>query len=159
VTGIDAADVRNASNTLAPSVRVRISARVAPGQSGDEALAALRAHLEANAPFGAHLDISAVEAGDPFLADLDGWAAVEARRALADGWGAEPQLTGIGGSIPFLAVLARTFPDAQILITGVEDPDTRAHAPDESQHLGVLKNAITAEALLLARIAERTLKP
>ena len=32
VTGIDAPSVKNASNTLIPSVRVRISARVAPGQ-------------------------------------------------------------------------------------------------------------------------------
>jgi acetylornithine deacetylase/succinyl-diaminopimelate desuccinylase-like protein len=158
VTGIDAPDVRNASNTLQPSVRVRISARVAPGQSAAEAFQALRAHLAANVPFGAHLEITAADLGDPFLADQSGWAAVEARRALADGWGAEASLTGVGGSIPFLAVLTRTFPDAQILITGVEDPDTRAHAPDESQHLGVLQRAITAEALLLTRIADRTLE-
>jgi acetylornithine deacetylase/succinyl-diaminopimelate desuccinylase-like protein len=159
VTGIDAPDVRNASNTLASSVRVRISTRVAPGQTGEEALAALRAHLEAHAPFGAALEFSGIDVGDPFLADLDGWAAGEARRALADGWGVEAELTGIGGSIPFLAVLTRTFPDAQILITGVEDPDTRAHAPNESQHLGALQRAITAEALLLARVAERTIEP
>jgi acetylornithine deacetylase/succinyl-diaminopimelate desuccinylase-like protein len=159
VTGIDAPDVRNASNTLAASVRVRISTRVAPGQTGEEAVAALREHLEAHAPFGAHLDFSAIDVGDPFSADVEGWAAVEARAALADGWGAEPELTGIGGSIPFLAVLTRTFPDAQILITGVEDPDTRAHAPNESQHLGTLHRAITAEALLLARLADRTIEP
>lgn len=158
VTGIDAPDVRNASNTLQPSVPVRISARIAPGQTAEEAFGALRSHLEANAPFGARLEITGVDLGDPFLTDLDGWAADEARRALADGWGAEAALTGVGGSIPFLAVLTRTFPDAQILITGVEDPDTRAHAPDESQHLGVLQRAITAEALLLARIADRTLE-
>jgi cysteinylglycine-S-conjugate dipeptidase len=136
---------------------VRISARVAPGQTAEEAFAALTAHLEANAPFGAHLSIDDVDLGDPFLADQSGWAATIARQALADGWGAEPAITGVGGSIPFLAVLTRTFPDAQILITGVEDPDTRAHAPDESQHLGVLQRAITAEALLLARVADRTL--
>jgi acetylornithine deacetylase/succinyl-diaminopimelate desuccinylase-like protein len=159
ITGIDAPDVRNASNTLLPSVRVRMSARVAPGQAAEDAFAALRAHLEANAPFGAHLSIDDVDLGDPFLTDTSGWAAVEALRALADGWGAEPALAGVGGSIPFLAVLTRTFPTAQILITGIEDPDTRAHAPDESQHLGVLQRTITAEALLLARISDRTLEP
>ena len=158
VTGMDLPDVRTASNTLLPSVRVRISARVAPGQTATEAFEALRDHLTSSAPFGARVEITDVHLGDPFLTDLDGWAAVEARRALADGWASEPALTGIGGSIPFLATLTRTFPDAQILVTGVEDPDTRAHAPDESQHLGVLQRAIIAEALLLSRIADRTLE-
>jgi hypothetical protein len=37
-------------------------------------------------------------------------------------------------------------------VTGVEDPDTRAHSPNESQHLGVLQKAILSEAILLARL-------
>lgn len=156
VTGIDAPDVQNASNTLLPSVRVRVSLRVAPGQDAGEAFDALRTHLEQHVPFGARLTIDDVDLGQPFLVDQGGWAAAEARSALADGWGAEPQLTGVGGSIPFISMLTERFPDAQILITGVEDPDTRAHSPNESQHLGVLRRAITAEALLLARLSRRT---
>jgi cysteinylglycine-S-conjugate dipeptidase len=155
VTGIDITDVVNASNTLLPSVRVRLSCRVAPGQDAAEAYAAVEQHLRAHAPFGAHLSIEDVDLGQPFLVDQTGWAAAEARAALADGWGAEPQLTGVGGSIPFISTLTERFPDAQILITGVEDPDTRAHSPNESQDLGVLRRAITAEALLLARLSSR----
>lgn len=156
VTGIDAPDVRNASNTLQPSVRVRLSLRVAPGQDAADAFEALRRHLEQHVPFGAHLTVDDVDLGQPFLVDQGGWAAAEARAALRDGWGAEPELTGVGGSIPFISMLTERFPDAQILITGVEDPDTRAHSPNESQHLGVLRRAITAEALLLARLSRRT---
>jgi acetylornithine deacetylase/succinyl-diaminopimelate desuccinylase-like protein len=106
-------------------------------------------------PFGARLTIGDVDLGQPFLVDQTGWAAQAARSALADGWGAEPELTGIGGSIPFISTLTERFPAAQILITGVEDPDTRAHSPNESQDLGVLRKAITAEALLLARLSRR----
>jgi acetylornithine deacetylase/succinyl-diaminopimelate desuccinylase-like protein len=156
VTGIDVTDVVNASNTLLPSVRVRVSCRVAPGQDAGEAFAALEAHLRAHVPFGARLTISDVDQGQPFLVDQSGWAAQAARASLADGWGAEPELTGIGGSIPFISTLTERFPAAQILITGVEDPDTRAHSPNESQHLGVLRKAIAAEALLLARLSRRT---
>jgi acetylornithine deacetylase/succinyl-diaminopimelate desuccinylase-like protein len=155
VTGIDVTDVVNASNTLLPSVRVRVSCRIAPGQDAGEAFAALERHLRAHLPFGAHLAISDVDLGQPFLVDQSGWAAEAARAALADGWGAEPELTGIGGSIPFISTLTERFPAAQILITGVEDPDTRAHSPNESQHLGALRKAITAEALLLARLSRR----
>ncbi|BDZ47332.1 hypothetical protein GCM10025866_32410 [Naasia aerilata] len=156
VTGIDAPSVLNASNTLLPSVRVRISARVAPGQSAADAYAAVETHLRAHAPFGAVLEFGDVSLGDPFLVDTSGWAFAEAGSALSDGWGESVIHQGIGGSIPFIAELVRTFPEAQILVTGVEDPDTRAHSPNESQHLGVLKRAILGEALLLSRLNGRS---
>jgi acetylornithine deacetylase/succinyl-diaminopimelate desuccinylase-like protein len=156
VTGIDAPSVANASNTLLPSVSVRISARVAPGQSAADAYTALERHLRAKAPFGAHIGIDDVDTGDPFLVDTSGWAATEAKQAMTDAWGAEAVETGVGGSIPFIADLVREFPEAQILVTGVEDPDTRAHSPNESLHLGVFKRAILAEALLLARLDRRS---
>ncbi|MDF2442735.1 MAG: cysteinylglycine-S-conjugate dipeptidase [Subtercola sp.] len=155
ITGIDAPSVANASNTLLPKVSVRLSARIAPGQDAREALAALEAHIHAHVPFGAHVEISDTDGGQPFLVDTSGWAVTAAKRAMADGWGVEPMETGIGGSIPFIADLVRVFPDAQILVTGVEDPDTRAHSPNESLHLGVFKRAILTETLLLSRLAEK----
>jgi len=155
VTGIDAPSVANASNTLLPSVAVRISARVAPGQRARDAFEALSRHVRENVPFGAHVEIDEVDLGDPFLVDTSGWAAVEAKAAMKDAWGADPVEAGIGGSIPFIADLVREFPDAQILVTGVEDPDTRAHSPNESLHLGVFRRAILTEALLLARLNRR----
>ncbi|MDQ1609111.1 MAG: cysteinylglycine-S-conjugate dipeptidase [Microbacteriaceae bacterium] len=155
VTGIDAPSVANASNTLAPSVAVRISARIAPGQSAADAFVAIERHIRGNAPFGAHIEIDDVDTGDPFLVDTSGWAVAEAKRAMADSWGADAVETGVGGSIPFIADLVRVFPEAQILVTGVEDPDSRAHSPNESLHLGVFKRAILTEAILLARLNGR----
>ncbi|ARC56774.1 putative succinyl-diaminopimelate desuccinylase [Frondihabitans sp. 762G35] len=155
VTGIDAPSVANASNTLLPEVSVRISARIAPGQPAGEAYEALAAHLAAHAPFGAHVEISDVDRGDAFLVDTSGWGFAEGMQALAEGWGETPVETGIGGSIPFISDLAAVFPEAQILVTGVEDPDTRAHSPNESQHLGVFHRSILSEALLLARLDGR----
>ena len=61
---------------------------------------------------------------------------------MAEAWGKEPVEIGVGGSIPFIAELVDEFPDAQILVTGVEDPDSRAHSPNESLHLGVFKRAL-----------------
>jgi acetylornithine deacetylase/succinyl-diaminopimelate desuccinylase-like protein len=157
VTGIDAPSVANASNTLLPQVAVRISSRIAPGQKAGDAFAAIEKHLRAHAPFGATIEISDVDLGEAFLVDTSGWAVREAKAAMKEGWGVDPVDTGIGGSIPFISDLARVFPAAQILVTGVEDPDTRAHSPNESQHLGVLKRAILSEALLLARLNDRIL--
>ncbi|MEL0626978.1 dipeptidase [Salinibacterium amurskyense] len=155
VTGIDAPTVMNASNTLTPSVTVKVSARIAPGQDPEEAFVALRDHLEANAPFGAHLEISDVDKGSPFLVDTSGWAVEVVKSAMHEAWGNEPLETGIGGSIPFISDLVEVFPEAQILVTGVEDPESRAHSPNESLHLGVFKRAILTEALLLAKLERR----
>ncbi|WP_434770611.1 dipeptidase [Curtobacterium flaccumfaciens] len=156
VTGMDVPSVANASNTLLPSVSARVSVRVAPGQDARQASAAVERHLREHVPFGARMEITEPDSGDGFLVDTAGWAVQEARTAMREGWGAEAVEQGIGGSIPFVSDLAAEFPDAQILVTGVEDPDTRAHSPNESQHLGVLHRAIASETILLARLATRS---
>ncbi|HBU42073.1 MAG TPA: dipeptidase, partial [Microbacterium sp.] len=157
VIGIDATDVASASNTLAPEVTVVISARVAPGQSAADAYAALKAHLRAHAPFGARLEFFDVDLGNPFLVDTTGWAVQDAREALTEGYGVDPVDIGVGGSIPFIADLVREFPGAQILVTGVEDPHSRAHSPNESLHLETFRHALISEALLLEKLDARTL--
>ena len=156
VTGMDVPSVANASNTLLPSVSARVSVRVAPGQDARQASAAVERHLREHVPFGARMEVTEPDSGDGFLVDTAGWAVQEARTAMREGWGAEAVEQGIGGSIPFVSDLAAEFPDAQILVTGVEDPDTRAHSPNESQHLGVLHRAIASETILLARLATRS---
>src|SRR5690606_1678502 len=144
--------------TLIPSVRARISMRIAPGQKAQDAFDAVTAHLEAHAPFGAHLAYDDVQLGNPFLVDTSGPAVALVKQAMTDAWGTEPLETGVGGSIPFIADLVEKFPKAEILVTGVEDPDTRAHSPNESLHLGVFKRAIHTEALLLAELNAGTLE-
>src|SRR5690606_12484173 len=135
VTGIDAPSVANASNTLSPVIKARVSVRIAPGQTADEAYEVLKKHVKDITPFGAHIAFSGAQLGNPFLVDTSGWAVAEAKRAMADAWGAEVVEASVGGSIPFIADLVETYPGAQILVTRVEDPDTRAHSPNESLHL------------------------
>ncbi len=151
VIGIDSKNVDVASNTLLPAASAKISMRIAPGDEPEKALAALRSHLEANLPFGARINYGEVELGKPFASNTDGWAFRLAKGALSDAFGVESVEIGIGGSIPFIADLTEVFPSAQILVTGVEEPDSRAHSPNESVHLDTLRNAMSAEALMLLR--------
>ena len=144
------------SNTLLPAVSAKISLRIASGQDPDEALDLLRAHLTANIPFGAVLEFGEIETGKPYLADTSGWASILKKQALGAAFGNPAIEIGIGGSIPFIADLTEVFPAAQILVTGVEDADSRAHSPNESVHLVGLKNAMVAEALFL--VASNELK-
>lgn len=154
VVGLDVTSVDQASNTLAATCRAKLSVRLAPGQEPDEAYRSVRAHLEGSVPWGASLDVRLLETGQPFAGDDLGPVRDAADWALSTAWdGAEVVHQGMGGSIPFVADLVGAFPDAAVLVTGVEDPDTRAHGVDESLHLRVLAGACRAEALLLARLA------
>ena len=76
-----------------------------------------------------------------------------ARAAFEEAFGAPVVEIGVGGSIDFISSFAQAFPQAEILITGVEDPDTRAHGPNESLHLADFERACLAEILLLVRLA------
>jgi cysteinylglycine-S-conjugate dipeptidase len=157
IIGFDAPSVAAASNTLLPRARAKFSLRLAPGQVPGEAMEAVRRHVEAHAPFGAKVTFTPGESGNPFLTDTSSEAASLAMWALGEAWGVPAVETGIGGSIPFIADLTELYPDVQILVTGVEDPDSRAHSANESLHLGDFRKAILAEALLLARINEQGL--
>lgn len=149
VIGIDGQSVALSSNTMLPSVKAKISLRIAPGEQPEQALGLLKAHLEANLPFGARISYGETELGKPFAQSEDGWAKGLAEQALGAAWGTKSVNIGIGGSIPFIADLTQVFPDAQILVTGVEDPDSRAHSPNESVDLAMLQRAMVAEAIFL----------
>jgi len=149
VIGIDTTPIAKASNTLTPSVKAKVSLRVAPGGDAAAHLEALRHHLEVHAPWGARVSVIPGDVGQPYLIDATGPIYAAARSAFRQAWGVDAVDMGMGGSIPFIALFAEAFPDATILVTGVEDPGTQAHSVNESLHLGVLERAATAEALLL----------
>ncbi|MCM3554812.1 dipeptidase [Janibacter melonis] len=152
VIGIDAPAVDEAGNVLNASARAKINLRLHPQEDPQDAWAALQRHLADYAPWGATVEVELDEQGWGFAADAQGPVYDQARAAFADAWGTDPVDVGIGGSIPFVQAFAERFPDAAILVTGVEDPDTRAHGANESLHLGEFERTCAAEALLLARL-------
>jgi acetylornithine deacetylase/succinyl-diaminopimelate desuccinylase-like protein len=153
VTGLDAPKVAGASNTLVPVARAKITIRLAPGDTSANGIDRLREHLKAHVPWGAQLTVTVVDRGEPTVLPVTGPAYAAARSALTEAWdGTEPVDMGIGGSIPFIAEFQEMLPSATILVTGVEDPDTRAHGPNEGLHLPEFERAVLAEALLLRRL-------
>lgn len=154
VIGIDTTSIAAASNTLIPKARAKVSLRVAPGGDAAAHLAALTRHLEEHAPWGARVTVTPGDVGQPYAIDASGPVYDAARAAFRQAWGSDAVDMGVGGSIPFIAEFAAAFPDAKILVTGVEDPATQAHSINESLHLGVLERAATSEALLLEALGE-----
>ncbi|MCV7411998.1 dipeptidase [Mycobacterium florentinum] len=153
VIGIDTTPIEKASNTLIPRAAAKISMRVAPGGDAAAHLDALTAHLQQHTPWGAQVSVTRGDIGEPYAIDASGGVYEAARAAFRQAWGTDAIDMGMGGSIPFIAEFAAAFPQAKILVTGVEDPATQAHSINESLHLGVLERAAIAEALLLANLA------
>jgi acetylornithine deacetylase/succinyl-diaminopimelate desuccinylase-like protein len=155
VLGVDAPPTKEAPNALVPVARAKLSLRLPPGEDPKRAYAALCAHLERHAPWGAAVEVTLESDGEACVIDASGPMYDAARSAFRDAWdGVAPVDIGMGGSIPFIATFQRMFPQATVLVTGVEDPDSRAHGPNESLHLAEFARACLAETLLLARVAE-----
>lgn len=152
VIGIDTTPIASSSNTLIPRARAKVSMRVAPGGDARAHLDALTRHLDSHAPWGAHVTVTPGDVGQPYAIDASGPVYDAARAAFRQAWGTDAIDMGVGGSIPFIAAFADAYPEAKILVTGVEDPATQAHSIDESLHLGVLERAAISEALLLEKL-------
>ena len=127
--------------------------RIAPGDTTANAAERLREHLEARVPWGAELTFTVVDTGEATQIDATGPAYEAARAAFTEAWdGTAPVDMGVGGSIPFIAEFLEAFPKASVLVTGVEDPDTRAHGANEGLHLAEFERVVLAEALLLQNL-------
>ena len=154
VLGIDAPKTSEAPNALVPKAKAKLSVRLAPGDDWNSAYAAIRAHLEKYVPWGAKVEVTLESGGEPCVIDATGPAYDAARSAFRAAWdGVAPVDMGVGGSIPFIATFQELFPEAAILVTGVEDPYAGAHGPNESLHLGEFARVCLAEALLLRNVA------
>jgi len=154
IIGFDATRTADASNTLIPVARATVSVRLAPGDDAKRAMQCLREHLQKHTPWGAQMTFHEGETAQPTQIDATGPAYDAARSAFREAWnGTEPVDMGVGGSIPFIAAFTEAFPDAAVLVTGVEDPDTRAHGANEGLHLAEFEKVCLAEALLLNNLA------
>ncbi len=156
VTGIEGAPpLREAGNVLRPKTAVKLSFRTSPGADCAAGAAALKKILEADPPYSAHVRFNA-EPGAGFDApELAPWMA----NALAEGsqkyFGKDVVYMGEGGSIPFMGLLGKLYPEAQFLITGVLGPHSNAHGPNEFLHLPAVKRCTACVADVLAAHATR----
>src|SRR6476660_5357603 len=149
VIGVDAPHVIGSSAAVQASATARVSLRLPPGVTGQQAQDALVAHLQARVPWGLQCEIERIALGDPFVGSLDGPAFESLKAAMEEGFGRPMTTEGQGGSIPLCNVLAETYPDAEIFLMGVEEPKCLIHAPNESVDPSEIEHLAIAEALFL----------
>jgi acetylornithine deacetylase/succinyl-diaminopimelate desuccinylase-like protein len=156
VLGIDVPPVIGSSSAVQASAAARVSLRLPPGESGQEAQDKLVEHLRSRVPWKMHCEIERVAVGDPFVGSLDGPAFEAMKAAMEEAFGRAMTTEGQGGSIPLCNVLAETYPDAEIMLLGVEEPRCLIHAPNESVDPSEIEHLALAEAMFLQRYAEVT---
>jgi acetylornithine deacetylase/succinyl-diaminopimelate desuccinylase-like protein len=156
VLGIDCPPVVGSASAIQPHARARLNLRIPPGMDPVKTQDALVAHLHAQAPWGVRVTVEQEAFGHPFQARTGGPAYAALAGAMQDAYGGEMTALGQGGSIPLCNVFADTYPEAEIILMGVEDPQCLMHAPNESLHPDELANMALAEALFLQRYAGRT---
>jgi acetylornithine deacetylase/succinyl-diaminopimelate desuccinylase-like protein len=152
VIGMDVPSVALSSDTLQPVARAKFSLSLAPSTDTAAAMEAVRRHVEKYTPFGADVTFTPAGRTEGFAGDACSAAARTMLAAMEDTWGVPAVCMGVGGSIPAVNILTKLYPRAEVLITGAEDPDSRAHGANESIHLADFENGILAEALLIARL-------
>ncbi|MEU4563834.1 dipeptidase [Actinoplanes sp. NPDC023936] len=151
VLGIDCPPVVGSAAAIQPRSRARINLRVPPGTDAVKAQDALIAHLHAAAPWGVRVTVEPEALGQPFEARTGGPAYRALAASMLEAFGREMTTLGQGGSIPLCNVFAGTYPDAEIILIGVEEPLALIHAPNESVDPGEIARLALAEAHFLKR--------
>jgi acetylornithine deacetylase/succinyl-diaminopimelate desuccinylase-like protein len=153
VIGFDSHPIAGSSNQIVAAATARLSIRLAPGQEPARALEQLHQHLLHRLPWGVELVFRPHGGAPAWRTEPDGPAFTAARTALREGFGAEPVLMGVGGSIPFVGPFVAAFGGIPALLLGPADPASRIHGEDESLHLDDWRKLVESEVRLLAELA------
>ncbi|MEU4998509.1 dipeptidase [Streptomyces sp. NPDC021622] len=154
VLGIDCPPVVGATPSVQAGARALISLRVPPGVDAAEATKLLQAHVEAHTPWGAQVTTEQIGQGQAFRADTTSPAYAAMAEAMGEAYpGEEMQYAGQGGSIPLCNTLAALYPQAEILLIGLSEPEAQIHAVNESVSPEELERLSVAEALFLQKYA------
>ncbi len=142
-------------NAIRKSASAKLSLRIAPGQTSDQLFAAVETELRRDVPGGIVVSLTklpgAASSWD-YVAKGPAFDAVD--RAYEAAWGRAPLRVGLGGSIPFVALFGKRFSRLPLVLNGVIDPETGAHGPNESMHIGVYTRTVKANVHLYAELAK-----
>ena len=159
VIAIEASNIKGASNQVLPTASALVSCRIVPDQDPKHVEELLRKALSADAPWGVEVKVTAHGSSvDWWMTDPKGPAFEDAIAALEKGFKAKPVGIGCGGTIGFVRPLVELLGGAPALLLGIEDPDSNAHAPNESLHEGDWIKLIKSMAHLFGEIASRSAK-
>lgn len=147
--------LENAGNVTLPEISVKLSMRLPPTCEPEQAARAMKAILEKSPPNNAEIHFEIMENTAGWNAPSEqAWLVASAKKASQQYFGKEATYMGEGGSIPFMGMLGKKFPQAQFLITGVLGPESNAHGPNEFLHIPTGKKLTACVAQVIADHAQ-----
>lgn len=157
ITGIDGMPaLANAGNVTLPKLSVKLSMRLPPAADAAMSAVKMKEVLEINPPYQARVRFEIEDTGSGWNAPAEAaWLLTAANTASKQYFGKEAMYMGEGGSIPFMGMLGKKFPDAQFVITGVLGPASNAHGPNEFLHIPAGKKVTACIANIIAEHAAR----
>jgi acetylornithine deacetylase/succinyl-diaminopimelate desuccinylase-like protein len=157
VTGVAGIpDVSIAGNVLRPYTSLQLSFRLPPTCDDERAAAAIERALTADPPYHAHVTVTGLHSGPGWNAPAaQPWLAAAIDTASNEYFGNNARGFGEGGTIPFMGMLGKMFPEAQFVITGVLGPDSNAHGPNEYLDLMCARKVTGCLARIMADHANR----
>lgn len=155
VLAIDCPPIAQVSAAIQGTARAVVNLRVPPRLDAGAAQQLLVDHLRRHTPYGL-VEITPLSLGQGFRARSDGPAYQAMGRAMAQAFGRDVVTTGQGGSIPLAVALADLQPDAEILLLGVEEPQSHIHGPNESVAPKEIERTALSLALFLCEFAAST---
>ncbi len=148
--------IANAGNVLRPYTELKLSLRIPPLVDRAQATRDLKRILEADPPYGAKVSFVPDQGATGWNAPASApWLLDAAHKTSQGVFGKPAAMKGGGGTIPFMGMLGKHYPQAQFLITGVLGPMSNAHGPNEFLHLAYAKRLTTCVALVLEQHGAR----
>jgi len=152
ITGADGLPaLEDGGNVLRPGTSLKLSLRIPPTLDAARATRRLKEILEADPPYGARVRFTAATPSPGWDAPAtEPWLLEAVQAASARHFGRPAMFKGLGGSIPFMAMLGERFPRAQFFITGTGGPGSNAHGPNEFLHVPFAERLTACVADLIA---------
>jgi len=149
----------SAGNVLRPYTALKLSMRLPPTVDADEATRQMKQTLESGPPQGATVEFATDQAATGWNAPaVAPWLHASLESASQAAYGRGVMYMGEGGTIPFMGMLGKAFPEAQFMITGVLGPNSNAHGPNEFLHIPFARKLTTCVAQVICDHHQRQSK-
>ncbi|OGO37830.1 MAG: hypothetical protein A2Z03_12380, partial [Chloroflexi bacterium RBG_16_56_8] len=144
VNGLLSGFTGEGSKTVLPAwAMAKLSCRLVPDQTPEEAFQQMKAYLEANAPKDIRWELKNMHNAGAAITDLQSAGVQAMSKALETVWGKRPLFKREGGSIGVVVQL-QEYVGVESVLTGFSLPEDNVHSPNEKLHLPTWRKGIQA---------------
>lgn len=143
INGVDAGEKGNTGNVIMDKLWARFGIRIPPGYDPQKIFSWVNHYFTEQAKkWGVRIELNLETLTKPWLTRPDHPYFEKAKLAFEKGYGCSAYYIGCGATIPFVLPLAESNVNVPVILMGIEDPYSNAHAENESLSVSDFKKAI-----------------